>query len=194
MRALPTSLPKPPHSDRARVVGSRSMLHAEAQGSIISGRSAGEGVGNRAAADLPLAPNTVDNQDGQQQEGVRIGSPAQCSAQAMHALRACRGMGACDGKRMAGARAGAGQRQWPTGQSGLHLRGSDTGSAGFSCLGHQPFLQAPDLAYSPKIEIFHRGNRTALFVSSDATRCADHYGMLRYGRLQRVVSRLQVKV
>ena len=59
---------------------------------------------------------------------------------------------------------------------------------------HQLFLQAPDLAYSPKIEIFHRGNRTALFVSSDATRCADHYGMLRYGRLQRVVSRLQVKV
>ena len=71
-------------------------------------------------------------------------------------------MGACDGKRMAGARAGAGQRQWPAGQSGLHLRGSDTGSAGFSCLG-QPstFLQAPDLAYTctPKIEIFHSWNR-----------------------------------
>ena len=59
---------------------------------------------------------------------------------------------------------------------------------------HQLFLQPSDLAYSPKIEIVHRGNRTALFVSSDATRCADHYGMLRYGRLQRVVSRLQVKV
>ena len=31
---------------------------------------------------------TKTYQDGQQQEGVRIGSQAQCSAQAMHALRA----------------------------------------------------------------------------------------------------------
>ena len=56
------------------------------------------------------------------------------------------------------------------------------------------FLQPPDLAYTPKIEIFHSWNRTAPFVSSDTTRRADHYGVLRYGRLQRVVSRLQVKV
>ena len=192
MRAVLTSLPKPPHSERARVVGSRSMLHAE--GSIRSGRSAGEGAGNRAAADLPLAPNTVDNQDGQQQEGVCIGSQAQCSAQAMRTLRACRGMGACDGKRMAGARAGAGQRQWPAGQSGLHLRGSDTGSAGFSCLGHQPFCRRRTLLIHRKLRFFYCWNRKAPSASSNAPFRADHYGMLRSRRFQRVVSRFQVKV
>ena len=52
----------------------------------------------------------------------------------------------------------------------------------------------PDLAYLPKIEIFHLWNRDTLYESSDATHRADHYGMLRSHRLQRVVSRLQVKV
>ena len=90
---------------------------------------------------------------------------------------------------------GNGAGQWPWAQSSLHLRGpASAASARLQLARAINFLQAPDLAYSPKIEIVHRGNRTALFVSSDATRCADHYGMLRYGRLQRVVSRLQVKV
>ena len=88
-----------------------------------------------------------------------------------------------------------GAEQPPWAQSSLHLRGpASAASARLQLARAINFLQAPDLAYSPKIEIVHRGNRTALFVSSDATRCADHYGMLRYGRLQRVVSRLQVKV
>ena len=107
-------------------------------------------------------------------------------------------MGACDGKRMAGARAGAGQRQWPAGQSGLHLRGSDTGSAGFSCLG-QPSTFLPGAGprlymYTKNRAFFILGIGNAPFASSDATYRADHYGVLRSRVLQRVVAVLQVKV
>ena len=55
-------------------------------------------------------------------------------------------------------------------------------------------LQAPDLAYTPKIEIFHCCNRETPFASSDASFRADHYGVLRSRLLQRVVALLQVKV
>ena len=56
------------------------------------------------------------------------------------------------------------------------------------------FLQAPDLAYTPEIEIFHCCNRKTPFASSDAPYRAEHYGVLRSRQLQRVVLQLQVKV
>ena len=56
------------------------------------------------------------------------------------------------------------------------------------------FLQAPDLAYTPKIEILHACSTNAPFASSDATHRADHYDVLRSRVLQRVVAVLQVKV
>ena len=85
--------------------------------------------------------------------------------------------------------------QWPGASSGLQLRRPDIAARQASgAQSHRLFLQAPDLAYTPKIEIFHCWNGNAPLASSDTTRRADHYGVLRYGRLQRVVSRLQVKV
>ena len=56
------------------------------------------------------------------------------------------------------------------------------------------FLQAPDLAYTPKIEILHSWNRNAPFASSDTTRRADHYGALRSRPFERVVAPFEVKV
>ena len=65
---------------------------------------------------------------------------------------------------------------------------------GVSCPEPSTFLQAPDLAYTPKIEIFHCCNRKTPFASSDASFRADHYGVLRSRLLQRVVALLQVNV
>ena len=90
---------------------------------------------------------------------------------------------------------GHGAGQWPRAQSSLHLRGpASVASAGFSCPEPSTFLQAPDLAYTPKIEILHACSTNAPFASSDATHRADHYDVLRSRVLQRVVAVLQVKV
>ena len=120
---------------------------------------------------------------------LRARRPLACQAH-----RRARPVAVAESERQAG--------QWPGAPSGLHLRSPDSAAALPTRLQFCPepstFLQPPDLAHkplsTPKIEIFHSWNRTAPFVSSDTTRRADHYGVLRYGRLQRVVSRLQVKV
>ena len=91
---------------------------------------------------------------------------------------------------------GHGAGQWPWAQSSLHLRGPAERCEArlFSCPEPSTFLQAPDLAYTPKIEIFHCCNRKTPFASSDASFRADHYGVLRSRLLQRVVALLQVNV
>ena len=90
---------------------------------------------------------------------------------------------------------GHGAGQWPWAQSRLHLRGpASAARPGSSVAQPSTFLQAPDLAYTPKIEIFHCCNRKTPFASSDASFRADHYGVLRSRLLQRVVALLQVKV
>ena len=90
---------------------------------------------------------------------------------------------------------GHGAGQWPWAQSSLHLRGPASAARARLQLARAiNFLQAPDLAYSPKIEILHSCSRNAPFASSDATHRADHYDVLRSRVLQRVVAVLQVKV
>ena len=89
---------------------------------------------------------------------------------------------------------GHGAGQWPWAQSSLHLRGPASAASARLQLPRDINLSAGDLAYTPKIDIFHCCNRKTPFASSDAPYRAEHYGVLRSRQLQRVVLQLQVKV
>ena len=158
----------------------------------------GEGVGSRAAADLLLAPNTVDNQDVPRRPAARGRSHWQSGAML------CAGNARSEGTwvhvtvsawRVPERAPGRGNGQ-PGRAASTCAAQTRAAQASVALASHQPFCRRRTslIHVHQKSRFFILGIGNAPFASSDATYRADHYGVLRSRVLQRVVAVLQVKV
>ena len=121
----------------------------------------------QAAASLSIHREFCAHSPTGAQEHAGQGGPDTCESKAPSDARAGTWLGNGRGRRV-----GAGQP--PSARPGERCKRQASVARAIN------FLQAPDLAYTPKIEILHACSTNAPFASSDATHRADHYDVLRF--------------